>query len=447
MRWSPAFRLFAAVLVIVGLAFTAPAGVSGTGATTTGAVYYVDTHHPQANDGNPGSESLPWKTITRANTVQPGDTVYIKAGTYDTYIAPGNSGTVSAPITYQNYGTDVVTISNAPYGVSLDGKAYIVVRGINFYNLDKFLWLQNGAHHNTIAYCNFDQGRNVGWSGSKIYRSSQHNWVHHNRFSKYGYYNADDIGSILDIGNEESTTDLTSHNLIENNVMFHGGHHVLGVYGMYNVIRNNYFHNEPWSLGTPESDRGAVLYGNRNLSFSGYPVNSGRNLFEGNRVAYSADPSDNIGASGMALNTAYNIVRRNTFYHNDRAGVSMSLTSSYYSDIVYNKVYHNTFFHNGINTEDPIDHMNSGIGFGLYSGSHVIRHNAIQNNLLYRHREPFGSYRVDLTEQIFAGNWDGDTRGTPGSSTPALFWGIRCRPAYRTCACKPTARAGMLEPT
>jgi hypothetical protein len=412
--WAKAARgLLAAALLFVGLVPTARWESNVTGATTAGMVYYVDTNHPQASDSNPGNESLPWKTITRANSVQAGDIVYIKAGTYDTYIAPSHSGTATAPITYRNYGTDVVTISNASYGILLDGKSYIVVQGINFYNLDKFLWIQNNANQNTIAYCNFDQGRNVGWSGSKIFSSSQHNWVHHCRFSNYGYYTDDDIGCILDIGNEESTIDLTSYNLIENNVMYHGGHHVLGVYGMYNVIRNNYFHNEPWSLGTPESDRGAVMYGNRNLSFSGYLVNSGRNLFAGNRVAYSSDPSDNIGASGMALNTAYNIVRRNYYYHNDRAGVSMSLTSSYYSDIIYNKVYNNTFFHNGINTEDPIDHMNSGIGFGLYSGNHVIQHNGIQNNLLYRHRVPYDSYHVNLADQFFAGNWDGDTQGDP----------------------------------
>jgi hypothetical protein len=208
-------------------------------------------------------------------------------------------------------------------------------------------------------------------------------------------------------------TDLTGHNLIEDNNMFHGGHHVLGVYGMHNVIRNNYFHNEPWSMGTAASDRGAILYGDRNLSVSGYPENSGRNLFEGNQIGYSSDPPDNIGASGMALLTAYNIVRFNRFYHNDRAGLSLSLTSSYYSDIVHNKVYNNTFFHNGINTQDPIDHMNSGIGFGIYSGTRIIKHNAFKNNVLYKHRVTYGTYYVSLADQIFAGNWDGDALGNP----------------------------------
>jgi hypothetical protein len=376
--------------------------------------YYVDQNHPLSSDQNVGAIDQPWKTITKANqTLVAGDIVQIKAGTYNTYIAPNNSGTFTNRITYRNYNNDIVTLSNTSFGIFLDGKSYISVQGINFYNLDRFMWLQNGANNNSIAYCNFDQGRNIGWSGSIINQNSSFNRIHHCRFSKYGYYNADDIGSILDIGDEESQTDLTGHNLLEGNVFFHGGHHILGVYGMYNVIRNNYFHNEPWAMGTEDSDRGAVMYGNRNLSFAGYPENSGRNLFEGNRVAYSSDPPDNVGASGLALTTGYNIVRFNCFYHNNRAGIGMSVTRYYVSDIVYNRIYNNTFFHNGINTEDPNDHMNSGIGFGLYSGDHIIKYNAIKNNLFYQHKLTFGTYKVNLSDQIFVGNWDGNTRGDP----------------------------------
>jgi hypothetical protein len=91
----------------------------------------------------------------------------------------------------------------------------------------------------------------------------------------------------------------------------------------------------------------------------------------------------------------------------------MGLTMSYVSDIVYNRIYHNTFFNNGINTEDPNDHMNSGIGFGIYSGDHIIKYNAIKNNLFYRHKLTFGTYKVNLSDQIFAGNWEGETQGDP----------------------------------
>ena len=375
--------------------------------------YYVDQNHPSANDQNPGTVDQPWKTITKANAiVVAGDTAYIRAGTYNSHIAPNNSGTSSNPITYRKYSTDIVTVSNTTCGIYLNGRSYIVIQGINFYNLDKFLWVQNSANYNTIAYCNFDQGRNVGWSGSKIYQSSSYNWVHHCQFSKYGYYADNDIGSILDIGNEESETDISKYNLIENNTMFHGGHHVLGVYGMYNVVRNNYFHNENWLSG----------YGNRNVYLGGYPVNSGRNLIEGNQIGYSGIPPDNWGASGMSLTTGHNIVRRNRFYFNDLAGISMTLTSSYYQDIVDNKIYNNTFLRNGWNMTTGPDALTSAIAFAIYSGSHVITDNAIKNNIYYSHYQVYGYYYVSSGDQTFANNWDGDTQGDPlfvdASTTP-----------------------------
>jgi len=380
---------------------------------TIGAVYYIDTNNPNANDSNLGTEALPWKTIAKANqTLAAGDTVYIRAGNYSNYIAPVNSGTSSNRITYRSFGSDVVTIRDTSAAMTLNGKSYITVQDINFYNCDRFMYLTNGANHNIIAYCHFDQVRNRSeWAGSAIADNSSYNWVHHCRFSRYGaVVSGDDRGCVLDIGTEDYTPDLTSHNVIEDCELFHGGHHVLGIYGMYNVIRRNYFHNEPWMTGT--GDRGTTTYGNRNVYFAGYEVNSGRNLFEGNQVGYSSDPPDQVGATGMLLATASNIVRSNRFYHNDRAGLSMGLTSTYYSNIIYNKIYNNTFFHNGINT-DP-DHANAGILFAVYSGTRIIAYNAIKNNILYRHPLTYSAYgSARLADQIFAGNWDGGVQGDP----------------------------------
>lgn len=393
------------------------------------AVHYVSTNGT-GTWAQSTNENTPCSMPVANTNASAGDTVYIKAGTYNNYIAPVHSGTSAAnAIIYRNYETDTVTISDASYGISLNGKSYIIVQGIDFYNLDKFLWLQNSANHNTVAYCNFDQGRNIGWSGSKIYRNSSYNRVMHCRFSKYGYYTDDDIGCILDVGNENSTTDLTGNNLLEDCVFFHGGHHILGVYGMRNVIRNCYFHNEPWAMGTSASDRGAVLYGNRNISVSGYVENSGRNLFEGNSIAYSSDPSDNVGASGMSLTTSNNIVRMNRYYNNDCAGLSMTLTSSYLQNIRHNKIYNNSFFNNGHNPDAYI-RAKTGIFFAIYSGPRVIEHNIIKNNILYKHRIPFDEYNINtsdrrglITQQIFMNNWDGDTQGDPIFADATITFG------------------------
>ncbi len=367
--------------------------------------YYIDKNNAQASDDNPGTLTQPWLTIHKANkTLIPGDTVFIKSGIYNFYVSPVQSGTATNRITYRNYKQDSVTITDTTYGIRLNAKSYITIQGINFYNLDKFLWLQQGANHNVIAYCNFDQGRNIGWSGSKIYQGSSYNRVHHCRFSKYGKYTDDDIGCLLDIGNENSKTDTANHNLFESNHVYHGGHHLLGVYGMYNVIRNNYFHNENWLND----------HGNRNVSLSGYAENSGWNLIEGNRIAYSGMPPDNWGASGMGITTSYNIVRFNKCYYNNLSGMSMTLTSSYCQNIEYNKIYNNTFLYNGFNMSTGPDALTSAIGFAIYSGDFITKGNVIKNNLYYGHYQSHGTYKVNLSEQEFINNWSGDTLGDPG---------------------------------
>lgn len=76
-------------------------------AYTSGYVFYVD--NVLGNDNNPGTQALPWATLTKAgNTAQAGDTVVIIKNVNQPYrdaIAPLNNGTASAPITFR--GVDV----------------------------------------------------------------------------------------------------------------------------------------------------------------------------------------------------------------------------------------------------------------------------------------------------------------------------------------------------
>src|SRR5687768_8387935 len=121
------------------------------------AEYFVDGNNPSSNDGNVGSEALPWRTISKANQVlRPGDTVFIKAGTYGTFIAPLNTGSVSGRITYKAFGNGTVTVRDTTRAVVLAQKSYITVTGIKFFNLDSFLTIDGGSY-NVISDCVFDQ--------------------------------------------------------------------------------------------------------------------------------------------------------------------------------------------------------------------------------------------------------------------------------------------------
>lgn len=124
----------------------------------------------------------------------------------------------------------------------------------------------------------------------------------------------------------------------------------------------------------------------------------------------------------MALSTEYNIVRHNTFFYNDQSAIALTVTSSYYSDVIYNKIYSNTFLHNGRNMATGPDVRMSAIGFSVYSGSLMIKYNATKNNICYDHYQTYGTYQVNLSDQTFAGNWNGNTQGDPkfvdASKTP-----------------------------
>jgi hypothetical protein len=63
--------------------------------------YYVSVAGPQADDGNPGTEAAPFKTLGKAcEVVGPSDVVHIGAGTYRETLRPHRSGEVGEPIRF-----------------------------------------------------------------------------------------------------------------------------------------------------------------------------------------------------------------------------------------------------------------------------------------------------------------------------------------------------------
>lgn len=86
---------------ISGLALALPAFASAS-------MYYVST---SGNDSNAGTQSAPWKTISKAaSTAVGGDTINIAAGTYTENVTFSKAGTASSPIIFK--GTSTNTCSN-----------------------------------------------------------------------------------------------------------------------------------------------------------------------------------------------------------------------------------------------------------------------------------------------------------------------------------------------
>jgi len=91
-------------LLLAGAALLGLSGAAGA------ATYYVATNG--SNTTGNGSLASPWQTIQyAANIMAAGDTCQIRAGVYrETVIVP-RSGAAGSPITFQPYGSEVVTVS------------------------------------------------------------------------------------------------------------------------------------------------------------------------------------------------------------------------------------------------------------------------------------------------------------------------------------------------
>jgi len=332
-----------------------------------------------------------------------GDMVYLRGGTYSGQeIRPENSGaSESERIVFTSYDHEDVTIRDSAYGIYIYKKSYITVNGVNFYSLRRFMRIYAG-HYNTISYCNFDTRSPASgdWVGALIAddpyatptasEDSTYNWVHHCTFYRwvYGTY-AEHRGGLLDIGSNASSAaeDESYFNLVEDNVFAYGGHHTLGVYSKYNVIRNNYFHNETnptnWDY---EGYRASITEG---------PY-AGHCLYEGNRYGFA-------DASGMALRSRNNIFRFNTFYRNGSGGIQVVSSAAGVDHADYNRIYHNSFYHNGHLATDP--GFQGGMYFANWSGQSPVG-NVVKSNIFYDNKNGSVTYEGQVDPQVVENNWD-----------------------------------------
>src|SRR5579884_2126337 len=69
---------------------------------------------PGGRDSSPGTLAAPFATIQRAASLaQPGDTVFIRGGTYHETVTPARPGSAAAPITFAAYHGEHVTLDGA----------------------------------------------------------------------------------------------------------------------------------------------------------------------------------------------------------------------------------------------------------------------------------------------------------------------------------------------
>ena len=300
--------------------------------------YYVK---PTGNDGNTGlgtTDALAWRTIYKATTTAvAGETVNVMAGTYtdgdgSACLRTHASGTSGNPITFQNYGTDVVTLKNQFFGAYI-AHNYITIKGLNFVNDNQSAGMENGichwggteVNHIIIDGCTI-RNTNVGDPSYGIRLEYAVDSVIKN-------CTIDHIGSPAQAppaggeGGNGIGINGGYRNLIENNTVDYCGHTCLFLMGYDNIVRNNTFIGT-WGVG------GEYLC---------YQDTSKHTLVENNifrDTAYLEDGSWNNPT--WQQEGSGTIFRRNRIYGGIGAGVQVYSNTNYNSK--YNRFYHNVIY-------------------------------------------------------------------------------------------------------
>jgi len=319
------------------------------------AIYYVDAQ--RGNDSSDGqSLASAWRTLGKANSqVQPGDTVYIREGTYVEVLRPGRSGTSGNAITYASYQGERAVITGVTDAVDLRNRHYIVLDGLRIEDVQRY-WVNmegddtsHSSTHNVIANCHME-GSRTGWAG--IYMKYGIEW---NRITGCTFIGVCGPNTQADAG----PADLlycrggARYNLIEGNRFAYGSHQCLDMQGTaaatsWNVIRNNEFTN-PWhsSLAVDQNADWTLVEGNK-------IIDSGAD-YQANVCGSDRDRSmPRKDHKAIQLGSSNCVVRNNVLINNGQ----MSMSSYERARCLRNRVYFNTFYANFVgietNTTEPV---------------------------------------------------------------------------------------------
>ncbi len=270
-----------------------------------------------------------------ATTAVAGYEVLIRQGVYSEQLSPQNSGTPGNHIRFKNFGDELVEITGAALSpaIWIENKDYIAIEGLHVKDVRR--WLNAlGSDYLILKDNIFERALDTGGSSktgiflqSSNYAKIQNNILNDTTQDNLGIINGD-------------------YNLIEGNT-FTKGLHALWAFkcSNFNIIRNNYFHNEIQKIGE--------IYDCDNAGFGSaeFPkLNSyddaKYNVVEGNIFAYTPSSGNSSPYAGIQYAGQNGILRNNTFY--ECTGPALSLT--YYSgEAEYNygnKIYHNVFYDN-----------------------------------------------------------------------------------------------------
>ena len=349
------------VVVLATLAISLPGQPA---AAARAAEYYLS---PDGDDAASGDRDHPWRSLEKANAaVRPGDTVVFLPGEYSGTIAPAQSGTAAAPITYraaEPRAARLVADGSRPL-VALDGHEHVVIEGFHLDGLRRAPWLRaTDCRHLTVRGCTMRGTR----PPMSITHSSQVRLI-------------DNLFSADNVMGDMMWLEECSEVLVEGNSFTRCGHSLFTLNYCNNVvIRANAFRAE---------------WGRNYITYS-----LGRVLWEGNIITRARD------SGGSASSRAHSFWDDGIFRHNrvfGNLGPPLNMGSYIWQGVsptgrfrgpfgtMHSRFYHNTF----------ADNLGS---VWLLSGINVSA-NLFQNNIFYGNDWTGGHVQVTRADGISRDN-------------------------------------------
>ena len=316
--------------------------------------YFVST---AGDDANPGTETLPWRTIQKAfNVADQGSTVFVKEGVYNEKPVLNVSGSALAPITFQNYLHDTVIIDGT-------GKAG-----------DQIVLLQNKRWIRIVGFeirNNFNQSFGTGiWiRGYGDHIELRNNRIHDMRAATGG----GDAMGISVYGSDAAAS--ISHLIIDGNQVFDcqpGHSESLTLNGNVDTfqVTNNLVHDND-NIGIDmiggegtcpaasfDAARNGVCSGNtvyncRSNYGGGYAagiyVDGGRNIVVERNSVHQCDIGLEIGCENHGKTASGMTVRENLIFDNDKGGLGFGgYDYPATGQVTNSSFHHNTCLHNDV---------------------------------------------------------------------------------------------------
>jgi hypothetical protein len=244
------------VLVFAICCITVPPAFSTT--------YYVSSS--AGNDAQNGtSSSSAWKTLTKVNSMafQAGDSVLFKRG--DTWtkqrLIIKSNGKAGQPITFGTYGTgnlpkfDGLFDYSAFNGVTINGRTWIILDGLQLYRFTKGIWIDNGATHITIKNSRVSE---IGNECVRIKKQSTNVTIESNVIHGCGKAgNGEGVYVGTDPLQAGGVPDRTRNIIIKNNEIYNTKHEAIELKAGTStcIVQNNSIHD------IADASRGAIHTG------------------------------------------------------------------------------------------------------------------------------------------------------------------------------------------